>query len=69
MYLTETEMQGLRRMAAATGKSQAELSRPGPQLVIEQQAAPLPALRRAPDEGARPLLMALLVDAGGTSVD
>lgn len=36
VYLTETEAEGLRRVAAATGRSQAELIREGVQLVIEQ---------------------------------
>ncbi len=36
VYLTEVEAEGLRRMAAATGKSQAELIREGVQIVIEQ---------------------------------
>lgn len=36
VYLTDGETEGLRRMAAATGRSQAELIREGVQLVIEQ---------------------------------
>lgn len=35
VYLTETEAEGLRRMAAATGRSQAELIREGVRLVTE----------------------------------
>ena len=36
VYLTESEVEGLRRVAAATGKSQAELIREGVQHVIER---------------------------------
>jgi hypothetical protein len=36
VYLTEDEAEGLRRMSAATGKSQAELIRKGVRIVIEQ---------------------------------
>jgi hypothetical protein len=36
VYLTEIETEGLRRIAAATGRSQAELIREGVRLVIEQ---------------------------------
>ena len=36
VYLTEPEVEGLRRVAAATGRSQAELIREGVRLVIEQ---------------------------------
>jgi hypothetical protein len=36
VYLTESEAEGLRRVAAATGKSKAELIREGVQIVIEQ---------------------------------
>jgi hypothetical protein len=36
VYLTESDVEGLRRMAAATGRSQAELIREGVRLVIEQ---------------------------------
>jgi ribbon-helix-helix CopG family protein len=36
VYLTELEAEGLQRMAARTGRSQAELVREGVRLVIEQ---------------------------------
>jgi ribbon-helix-helix CopG family protein len=36
VYLTESEAEGLRRTAVATGRSQAELIRQGVRLVIEQ---------------------------------
>lgn len=36
VYLTDVEAEGLRRVAAVTGRSQAELIREGVQLVIEQ---------------------------------
>jgi hypothetical protein len=35
VYLTESEVEGLRRVAAATGRSQADLIREGVQRVIE----------------------------------
>jgi hypothetical protein len=36
VYLNESESEGLRRMTAATGRSQAELIREGVRFVIEQ---------------------------------
>jgi hypothetical protein len=36
VYLTEIEAEGLRRVAAATGRSQAGLIREGVRLVVEQ---------------------------------
>jgi hypothetical protein len=36
VYLTEEEVEGLRRMAAASGKSRAELIRAGVQLILQQ---------------------------------